>query len=70
MSLSDSDGKLCRHLRWKGMFTGAERDPEVPNPSDGFCWCVHTQTMLGPDGEVADRDHCRQPGRECHEPRG
>lgn len=55
---------LCRHLRWKGLFVGGERDPAVPNPSDGFCWCVHTQNCLGPDGAVADRESCG-PARSC-----
>lgn len=62
------DADLCRRLRWKGMYVEAEPDPTVPNPSDGFCWCTHSMTCLGPDGAVADQNECRQ-GRSCWEPR-
>jgi hypothetical protein len=57
---------ICRRLRWKGMFIEAAPDPTVPNASDGFFWCAHTMNCLGPDGEVAEQDHCR-PGRGCYE---
>ncbi len=56
----------CRRLRNKGMFIDAEPDPEVPNTRDGLYWCVHTMTLLGPDGEVASPARCR-PGRGCFE---
>ncbi len=62
-----SDLELCRRLRWKGMFVDAERDPTVPGTGDGFCWCALTQTCLGPDGQVCERESCR-PGRGCYEP--
>jgi len=59
-------GDLCRGLRWKGMFIDSPPDPTIPNPHDGFCWCRHTLTCLGPDGRVAEAAACR-PGRSCHE---
>ncbi|HEX6851098.1 MAG TPA: hypothetical protein VF139_06790 [Candidatus Polarisedimenticolaceae bacterium] len=62
------DAELCRRLRWKGLYIDVEPDPSIPNTSDGFCWCTHSMTALGPDGEVADREGCR-PGRPCFEPR-
>lgn len=62
------DQDTCRLLRTKGMFIDSEPDPEVPNPSDGLCWCVHTQTLLGPDGKVAEPETCG-PERSCHQPK-
>ncbi len=56
----------CSCLRWKGMYIDAEPDVAVPNTSDGLYWCVHTMTVLGPDGKVADREACTV-GRGCFE---
>ncbi|HVT58722.1 MAG TPA: hypothetical protein VHR45_09990 [Thermoanaerobaculia bacterium] len=56
----------CNCLRWKGMFIDVEPDHSIPNPHDGFFWCRHTLTCLGPDGQVADEGSCRA-GRECFE---
>lgn len=50
------------------MFIESEPDPTVPNTSDGFYWCTHTQNCLGPDGGVADNLRCRS-GRGCFETR-
>lgn len=58
---------LCRRLRNKGMFIEAERDPTVPPTNDVFFWCSHTQTCLGPDGEVCSPAECG-PERGCYEP--
>jgi hypothetical protein len=57
---------VCRGLRWKGMFIDSPPDPTIPNPRDGFCWCRHTLTCLGPDGQVAEPAACL-PGRRCYE---
>ena len=57
----------CRCLRNKGMYIDAEPDPLVPNPHDGHYWCIHTMTLLGPDGKVAEPVACG-PGRSCHDP--
>ena len=59
-------GALCRGLRWNGLFVDSPPDPTIPNPDDGFCWCRHTLTCLGPDGRVAEAAACR-PGRRCYE---
>jgi len=48
------------------MFIDSPPDPTIPNPHDGFCWCRHTLTCLGPDGQVAEAPACR-PGRSCYE---
>jgi hypothetical protein len=56
----------CRGLRWKGMFIDSPPDPTIPNPRDGFLWCRHTLTCLGPDGGVVEEASCR-PGRGCYE---
>jgi hypothetical protein len=56
----------CRGLRWKGMFIDSAPDPTIPNPRDGFCWCRHTLTCLGPDGRPVEEASCR-PGRACYE---
>ncbi len=58
--------QVCRRLRFKGMYIDVEPDPHVPNTSDGFCWCSHTQTCLGPDSEPVDKDDCI-PARGCYE---
>ena len=49
---------LCSALRWKGQFILAEADPTVPACNDGLFWCLHTQTCIGPDGELAEPGNC------------
>jgi hypothetical protein len=56
----------CARLRWKGMFLDVERDPAIPNTSDGFFWCSLTMNCLGPDGRLAHERACRG-GRGCYE---
>ncbi|MBI4481374.1 MAG: hypothetical protein HY652_00650 [Acidobacteria bacterium] len=58
--------EVCRCLRWKGMFIDAEPDPTVPPCNDRLFWCMHTQTCLGPDGQVAEPEQCK-PGRGCYD---
>ena len=57
---------LCTSLRWKGQFISTEHDPTVPPTNDGLFWCMHTQTCIGPDGELAEPGNCRHSGRSCH----
>jgi hypothetical protein len=57
---------LCPSLRWKGMFVLAERDASVPPTNDGLFWCLHTQTCIGPDGQLAEPATCAAKGRACH----
>jgi len=48
----------CRFLRSKEMFIDAEPDKTVPRSPSGHFWCVHTQTVLGPDGKVVSNEEC------------
>jgi hypothetical protein len=57
---------LCRALRWKGQFIFAEADSAASASSDGLFWCLHTQTCIGPDGELAEPAHCASKSRVCH----
>ena len=57
---------LCPALRWKGLFIDAEPDPSVPRCNDGLFWCMHTQTCIGPDGELAEPGNCNNRGRKRH----
>jgi hypothetical protein len=66
MSTPKTRRDSCKRLRSKSMFIESEPDPTVPRGSDGFYWCSHTQTCLGPDGEVATREKCNS-GRNCFE---
>jgi hypothetical protein len=58
---------LCPALRWKGQFVLAEKDQTIPDTSDHMYWCMHTQTPIGPDGELAEPAHCCHLDRGCHE---
>jgi len=57
---------LCASLRWKAQFILSEADPNVQSSNDGLFWCMHTQTCIGPDGEVAEPGNCSSRGRGCH----
>ena len=57
---------LCPALRWKGQFIEVEHDPTVPPTNDGLFWCMHTQTCIGPDGELAEPGNCSSKFRACH----
>jgi hypothetical protein len=57
---------LCSSLRWKGQFISVEHDPSVPPTNDGLFWCMHTQTCIGPDGQLAEPGNCKHSGRSCH----
>ena len=61
-----SNPNLCTALRWKGQFILSEPDPEVQHSNDGLFWCLHTQTCIGPDGEVAEPGNCSSKNRSCH----
>ena len=66
MNSSLENEERCRRLRFKGMYIDVEPDLNVPNTSDGFCWCSHTQPCLGPDSEPVDQEFCIL-GRGCFE---
>ncbi|HKV38358.1 MAG TPA: hypothetical protein VJX67_04030 [Blastocatellia bacterium] len=57
---------LCACLRWKSQFIGVEPDPTVPPSNDGLFWCGHTQTVIGPDGKLAEPGECSSRVRSCH----
>jgi len=58
--------EVCKCLRWKGLFIEAERDPSVPPSNDRLFWCMHTQTCIGPDNQIAEPENCKA-GRSCYE---
>ena len=62
---TDREG-LCTSLRWKGQFIATEHDPTVPPSNDGIFWCLHTQTCIGPDGNLAEPGNCASKSRACH----
>ena len=66
MIVADATTIECRWLKTKRMYMDWEEDPEVPGTFDGFYWCVHTMQCLGPDGEIAVPEHCRN-DRGCFE---
>jgi len=57
---------LCTSLRWKGQFILSDHDPNVQASNDGLFWCMHTQTCIGPDGDVAEPGNCSSKSRGCH----
>jgi hypothetical protein len=65
LSVLIQKGEVCQCLRAKALFYESpdEQDPAGP---DGPFWCARTQSLLGPDGQVADAESCR-PGRTCCE---
>ena len=48
----------CGNIRWKGMFIDAQPDPTAAESSEHIYWCVRTQSIMGPDGQVVDEDTC------------
>ena len=56
----------CRFLRSKEMFIQVEPDPTVPSGRSGHFWCVHTQTVIGPDGKIVSDSDCHS-DRMCFE---
>ncbi len=77
-----ASGAVCRCLRSKTLFYQVEgpgpsppgRDEGLvpsevegePAGTDGPFWCLHTQSLLGPDGKIVELESCR-PGRSCCE---
>ncbi len=75
-------GEVCHCLRAKTLFyqpagpevLGASAStPASPHASEaeaglpeGPFWCALTQSLIGPDGQIADAENCR-PGRSCCE---
>lgn len=63
-------GEVCRCLRSKKLHYRGDTSPEHVSSTvegwEGPFWCVHTQSLTGPDGQEAGTDTCR-PGRGCCE---
>ena len=59
-------GEICQCLRAKSLFYEDVAAPPDHRDPEGPFWCARTQSLLGPDGKVADRGSCR-PGRSCCE---
>ncbi len=61
-------GEVCHRLRAKTMFYQpaiVEPAAEAAGPEGPF-WCAKTQSLQGPDGQIAEARTCR-PGRSCCE---
>ena len=58
--------EVCRCLMSKARLLNLQFDPTVPPSNDRSYWCVHTQSVIGPDGAVAEPEAC-QSGRSCYD---
>jgi hypothetical protein len=58
--------EYCHRLRCKEMFIDMGEPFDLKNSGSGIYWCAHTQTCLGPDGQIAHLEPCK-PGRSCYE---
>ena len=60
-------GEICHSLRDKKMFyqplVRDSLNADFASPAGPF-WCAKTQSLIGPDGEIADSEACRH-GRVC-----
>jgi hypothetical protein len=58
---------FCASLRSKKFFMSASLPTEAADYLDGsnHCWCRETQQAIGPDGGMAQPDHCVA-GRSCY----
>lgn len=58
---------FCRELRSKNYFMLDRLPVDATDYLDesNHCWCENTQMVFGPDGGIADPEHC-VPGRSCY----
>ena len=58
---------FCASLRSKKFFMTASLPLEAADYIDGsnHCWCRETQQAIGPDGGMAQPEHCVA-GRSCY----
>jgi len=58
---------FCASLRSKKFFMTAALPTEPADYLDGsnHCWCRETQQAIGPDGGMAQPEHCVA-GRSCY----
>lgn len=66
LNLLFEQGEICRCLRSKTMYYDVDEAERPEAENAGPFWCTHTQSILGPDGQVVDLRGCR-PGRRCCE---
>jgi hypothetical protein len=66
LSVLIQKGQVCQCLRAKTLFYEPPDAEGHPHGPEGPFWCAQTQSLLGPDGRVADAENCR-PGRSCCE---
>jgi hypothetical protein len=63
-------GEMCHSLRSKTMFyQSVVEDPaNTEHSPEGPFWCAETQSLIGPDGKIADAEACKPgSGRGCCE---
>lgn len=58
-------GEVCHALRSKKLFYQEGGEASAAENSAPF-WCARSQSLVGPDGKIADLESCR-PGRVCCE---
>jgi hypothetical protein len=63
--MEQSDGCCCS-FRSNSYYMDIEWDPTVQRSNDQICWCLKTQTCLGPDGAITGVYECN-PARPCYE---
>jgi hypothetical protein len=69
LNIVDKKAPVCCHMRSKGMYihgTAELVETGMPGTGDGYCWCLKTMHVFGPDNTVVNREECR-PGRQCYE---
>lgn len=59
-------GEVCRRIRSKTLYYETDDQEEHAAGVGGPFWCSRTQSVIGPDGDVADVIRCRA-GRSCCE---
>ena len=68
LSVLIASGTVCSSLRSKQLFYDTDDHDRVDEHHSaevsGPFWCTETQSVIGPDGKVADADVCRG-GRGC-----
>lgn len=53
----------CENLRWKGLYIDSTQD--TPTGPDHIFWCLKTQVVLGPDGQLVGKYECNA-ARGCY----
>lgn len=57
----------CKSLLSKGLYINAGLPAGEEATGDGNFWCGKTQTVLGPDQQWCDNEHCTDATRTCYE---